>query len=154
MTDTLFDHQLQPRADFQADREIMALISGHGTGRFGEHLSAEESAVLKIVRFHTSSANPITIRALRERTKLSERQIKDCVRTLRLNFRVAIGSSRNGERGGYFLILTPEDMSIFLSSAMRQIQAELEVVRAIAGPERVAELLGQISLTFTHEEGQ
>lgn len=138
----------------QLDQTLVALIYGQRAGMYGADLSGEQRLVLKSLRYHTSSANPITIRELREKTGLSEREVKDCVRTLRLTFRVPVGSSRNGERGGYFLILTDEDLALFLSGALRQIQAELEVVRAVAGPDRVAELLGQLSLAWTHEEGQ
>jgi hypothetical protein len=151
MSTPLFAAASAERA-LELDQRIVGLVYGSRVGIFGEHLSADERLVLKAIRYRRGSANTITIRELREKTELSDRAVKDAVRVLRLNFRIPIGASRDSERGGYFLIATAEDQALFLQGALRQIQAELEVIRAVGGQEQAAELLGQLRLALEGEE--
>lgn len=126
------------------DCQIDRLLRGQPGGPFGLVLLDPERAVLKGLRYHRGSANPITLAELRERTGFTDRDIKSCVRTLRLSFRLPVGASKNSEHGGYFLILTPEDLRLYLASPLQQIRAELEVVRAVGDENAARELMGQL----------
>lgn len=140
---TLFASLPEQRAA-DLDCTIGHLLRGRAGGPFRMRLSAEEAAVLAGIRYHRGSANAVTIRDLQERTKLQDRAIKGCVRALRINFRLPIGASKDPATGGYFLVITPEDLALAMKSPLDQIRAELDVVRALGGNTR--ELLGQLSL--------
>lgn len=150
MNPTLFANEPAERAQ-AIDQRIVDLLYGGSGDLFGVCLDASQRAVLKAIRFHRGSSNPITIRDLREKTDLSERDVKDCIRALRLQFGLSIGASRNGASGGYFLILSDGDMALFKGSALRQVLSELEVVRAVCGDEAAKELLGQLVLALPPE---
>lgn len=135
----------QQRAE-QLDQQIVALICGQAGGPYGIHLSADESAALRIIRFHRGVENAISIRTLRERLRKSDRDIKKIVRNLRVSFHLPIGSSKDSTDGGYFLILTPEDQRVFDASFLDQVRAQVQAHRCAAGPQRTRELLGQLLL--------
>ncbi|HEX4039043.1 MAG TPA: hypothetical protein VHX37_13365 [Acidobacteriaceae bacterium] len=140
---TLFANLPEQRA-VDLDCSIGHLLRGRVGGPFKTRLTEDEAAVLTGIRYHRGTANAITIAALRERTKLGEREIKAIVRALRINFRLPIGASKNSSTGGYFLVLTPEDLALAMKSPLDQIRAELAVVRALGGDTR--EILGQLTL--------
>jgi len=142
---SLFANQPEERAD-ALDQRITSLLYGNGAGLFSQELNASERAVLKALRYHTSSSNPIMIRTLSEKTDLNERDVKDIIRRLRLGFGLPIGANRSGERGGYYFILTDQDRRLFKAQFMGQIKAELEVMRVVCGAEETREMLGQLTL--------
>jgi hypothetical protein len=137
---------LFPDRAIEIDQYIASLLVGESGGPFGLRLQPEEKAVLQAVRYHRGAANAVPIRELTQRLKMNERQVKLIVRTLRISFRLPIGSSKHGIEGGYFIIITPEDQAVFLKGPLDQIRAELEVVRAVAGHQSALELLGQLQL--------
>lgn len=145
MNPTLFANEPAERAQ-ALDQKIVDLLYGKGTSIFGDPLSFGQRGVLKALRYHTSSDNTITIRELRAKAGGNERDVKDSIRALRLNFGLPIGANRSGENGGYYFILSQKDMQIFLSQYLQQIRAELEVVRAVGGESATRELLGQLAL--------
>jgi hypothetical protein len=137
---------LFPDRVIEIDQYIASLLVGESGGPLGLRLQPEEKAVLQAIRYHRGAGNALPIRELTQRLKMSDRQIKLIVRTLRINFRLPIGSSKHGTEGGYFIIVTPEDQAVFLKGPLDQIRAELEVVRAVAGHQSALELLGQLQL--------
>ena len=137
---------LFPDRAAEIDQYIASLLVGESGGPFGLRLKPEERAVLQAIRYHRGAIQAVPIRHLAQRLKMNERQIKLIVRTLRINFRLPVGSSKHGTDGGYFIIITPEDQAIFLKGPLEQIRAELEVVRAVAGHQTALELLGQLQL--------
>lgn len=145
MTPTLFANDPAERAK-ALDQRLVELIYCMGDGGlYNQTVSAEERAVLKALRHHTSSTNPVALRTICEKADLSERQVKDCIRNLRLSFRLPIGASRSGAGGGYWFFVTDEDRVLFRSIYLRQILSELEVLRAVDSKEAVLELLGQLA---------
>lgn len=142
---TLFANEIEMRRE-ALDLRITQLLYGTGEGLFGHALNAPERVVLKALRYHTSSSNPITIRQLSSKTEMNERDVKDVVRRLRLSFGLPIGASRNGANGGYYFILTDEDRRLFKTMFMQQIKAELEVMRVVCTADETRELLGQLTL--------
>lgn len=144
MTASLF--RAQSEVVEEIDQQISDLANGGRLGPLGQHLDSAEIAVLRAIRFHRGARNAITIAELRERIQLSEREIKQIVRTLRVDFRLPIGSSKNSVGGGYFVIVSIEDQEIATAGPLAQIRAEIEVLKVVTSPERTRELLGQIQL--------
>lgn len=118
-------------------------------GHRGVMLNERQRAFLRIVADRKGLARAISIGELAERLKTSPREIKACVRDLRLVFRVRIGSSRDGEAGGFYLIATKQELLDTVRPFVRQAQSEFEIVKALCEPHELAELEGQMRL----EEG-
>jgi hypothetical protein len=148
---TLFP-DLAPSAEERTqaiDREIESLLYGKPGGPLGLTLTEDEKRVLSAIRYCRGAARAITIREILQREdceKLSDRLIKKAVRTLRLTFRLPIGSSKQGADGGYFIMLSAEDYTILRNQVLDQVRAELAVLRAVDGPQAALELLGQLQL--------
>ncbi len=128
------------------DSEILALLLGTSGGPLGLTLEEREKAVLRAIRYMRGQANTITIAEISKLTKLNAREIKLAVRTLRINFHLPIGSSKNGAEGGYFLMLTEADRAVWAKDVLDQVRAELAVLRAGAGQQATLELLGQLHM--------
>lgn len=128
------------------DQQIADLLHGDPSYPSGHFLAPPETAVLRAIRYRRGAGNPIGIRELVSRLKITEREIKQIVRTLRVDFRLSIGSSKSATNGGYFLIVSIADQEIAARSPLDQIRAEVEVLKLLTSAERTRELLGQISL--------
>jgi len=128
------------------DSEILNLLLGHPGGRLHLSLGHPEKEVLRHLRFVRGVANATPIRALEQKTNLKPRQIKQIVRTLRLDYGLPIGSSKNSTGGGYYLIVTREDQQAWVKTFLDQIRAEAEVLRAAAPYQDSLELIGQLAL--------
>jgi hypothetical protein len=111
------------------DAEILRLLCG-GLGPMRQTLGDNERAVLTAIRYHRGLANPINIRAIQLTTQLSDRQIKEAVRGLRLTFRLPIASYKHASLGGYYLWMTDEDLAPWLNDVAGQITSEVQVFRA------------------------
>ena len=127
------------------DAELQHLLMS-GANEAGLYLDEEEKAVLRCIRFRRGLANAVPIREVQQRTSLGPRAIKEIVRTLRLNFRLPIGSSKRGAEGGYYVMVCKEDLDAWVGEVVLQIRAEAELVRSAAGPHAMRELLGQLTL--------
>lgn len=130
----------------QLDQQIALLAAGQPGGPLNLQLTPDECAVLRAIRFHRGASNAIPIREMRTRIKLSDREIKRIVRTLRVSYHLPIGSSKDAQDGGYFLILTEDDQKVFDNSFLEQVRAQIQAHRCVCGPRRTRELLGQLSL--------
>jgi len=131
------------------DADILWLLTGHPGGLQNLTLSDGEKRVLAAIRYCRGAANAVTIRDLQQFKgceELDAREIKNAVRTLRINFRVPLGSSKKGSGGGYFIMLSDEDHTILRGQILDQVRAELEVLKAVDGPRAALELLGQLQL--------
>lgn len=128
------------------DSEILMLLMGHAGGSLGIDLDVAEKNVLRAIRYMRGLSSTIPISELQRITKLSARQIKEVVRTLRMNFHLPIGSSKRSGTGGYYLIVTAADRAAWVKDVLDQVRAELAVVRAAAGPQATLELLGQLHM--------
>jgi len=142
---SLFPESEQQRGE-ALDQEIVRLIHGQPGGPFEQCLSGDEQAVLSAIRFHRGAKNAVTIREMRSRLQLSDREIKGIVRALRISWHLPIGSSKDSVDGGYFLILSAEDQEVFDANFLDQIRAQVQAHRCVSGPARTRELLGQLSL--------
>jgi hypothetical protein len=148
---SLFPESIEARRQ-KIDGQIEWLLFGNPGGPLKLRLGADEKRVLAQIRYRRGAVNAITIAEMREalgRTSagaLTDREIKNIVRGLRLQFHLPIGSSKRGSAGGYFIMLTGEDHAILRAQVIDQVRAELEVLKAIDGPHAALELLGQLQL--------
>ncbi len=139
----LFPESMQQVID-RLDGEILALLLGGAGGKFSLALSPAERKVLAAIRYHRGHNHAISLDDIQTRTSINGRTVKHVVRSLRMNFRLPIGSSKHSAKGGYFLMIDPEDIAIWRGDVLDQVRAELEVIRAAAGDQTVQELLGQL----------
>lgn len=128
------------------DAEILHLLTGKTGGPLGLALDENCKAVLRHIRFRRGLRNTIRIAEIQQHCGLDERAIKGCVRTLRLNFGLPIGSSKNVGQPGYYLIVDEHDRAVFLKDFLDQVRAQIAVVQAVAGRQSTLELLGQLQL--------
>ncbi len=126
------------------DSQTRALVFGGSD--HGLSLTIDEKQVLTCIRFRRGAENAISIREITKSTGLEPREVKNIVRTLRCNFHLPIGSSKHAIKGGYFIILTQQDQAIFDSDFLGQIRAQVDAHRAVSGPHRTRELLGQLQM--------
>jgi hypothetical protein len=146
------------------DLEIEGLLYGTRGGPFGLAMGDDEKRVLRLVRYRRGAKNAITIAEMRNAmiregsahpeaggyTILGDREIKQAVRTLRLNYHLPIGSNKAG-MGGYFIMISDEDHAILASQILDQVRGEIEVLRAVSSPRAALELLGQLQLELGRE---
>lgn len=130
----------------RVDAEILMLLTGHGGGPLGMALSDDEKTVLRMLRYMRGLNNTISIREIQQKTHFSPRQIKDIVRGLRLNFALPIGSSKSSLGGGYYIMITQQDVAAWGNDLFGQVRAEIAAFHAAAGPKFTAELLAQLSM--------
>lgn len=71
-------------------------------------LTDECKAVLGVLIYHKGAASAIQIKEISEYTKLSDRAVKDAVRSLIVDFKVRIAGSRQ-EPYGYYLVMSAEE---------------------------------------------
>lgn len=133
-------------AIMRLDQAMLRLLMGYAGGPLGLTLDGNEKDVLRCIRFQRGIANTINIGDIQARTKLSAREIKKAVRSLRLNYHLPIGSSKRGNDGGYYLMVSQDDQKAWVKDVLDQVRAELAVLRAAAGPQATLELLGQLEL--------
>lgn len=126
------------------DREIESLLFGRPGGPLQLKLSQDEAHVLQMIRFHRGSQNAVSLRVIQDRTKLDVRTIKGIVRTLRMSYRLPIGSSKHSGTGGYYLMLTDEDRAVWRKDVIDQVRAQLDVLHAADGQQAALEALGQL----------
>lgn len=129
----------------EIDRRIQDLLTGKAVV-LGFTLSEQEKAVLGAIRYKRGAAHAIPVRELSRRFGLDDRRLRQIVRSLRLNYRLPIGSSRDATGGGYYIIVSADDLLTYLKGPLEQVRAELQVVEAVAGKQAARELLGQLRL--------
>jgi 1,4-dihydroxy-2-naphthoyl-CoA synthase len=141
----LFPESEQTTAE-RIDSNLLMLLTGNAGGPLGMTLSSDEKTVLHMLRYRRGLKNALSIRDLQQKTRLVPRSIKDIVRGLRMNFALPIGSSKSSLGGGYYIMITREDVSAWGNDLFSQVKAEVAAFRAAAGAQATAELVGQLSL--------
>lgn len=115
-------------------------------------LSANERQLLGILKAHVGRENAIPIDRICERMRIADREVKDIVQGLRLNFKLQIGASRSGTGGGYYLGRTQEEMVESSSQMLNQAFTMIRVVAAIRGHSDATEFLGQLRQELLKKE--
>jgi predicted DNA-binding transcriptional regulator YafY len=140
----------------KVDAQILHLIMGDSGGPFGLTLGTLEKSLLGALRFQRGHKKAVSIAALQRYLEVDARTIKQAVRTLRLNFRLPIGSSKSSSGGGYYIMITPQDVAMWAKDVLDQVRAEVAVLRAAAGEQAGLEILGQLrneALNAVQQEG-
>ena len=130
----------------QLDARILSLLTGHSGGPLGLTLENAERVVLSMLRYRRGRERSVAICEIERLTDLKPREIKQAVRTLRLSFRLPIGSSKHSAEGGYYLMITDEDRAAWRHDIIAQIRAEVEVLRAADSDRAALEALGQLQM--------
>lgn len=108
-------------------------------------LNDEQRKVLSTLRFHVGEAAAIKGSELCRRHDLSERQLKDVMRSLVVDFKIRIGASRQ-QPYGYYLVKTAEDAEHAAAPYEKEIRELARRVRVLRGQQFLAELCGQLAL--------
>ncbi len=115
-------------------------------------LKPAERALLIVLRPHIGIRDAIGLRQLCELLATNERDVKKMVASLRANFRVLIGASRDGEAGGYYMISSAKEARDSARSFVAQAFTMLKTARIILGRHATAELLGQLRIKLDLDE--
>lgn len=116
---------------------------------------APELQLLVVLKSHVGRQDIIQLAQLVELLSVSERAVKAMVSNLRLNFRVQIGSSRDSEAGGYYVIATAEEARDTVRPLISQALAMLKVARIMLGRHAMNEIFGQLRLKLgLDQEGE
>lgn len=107
-------------------------------------LTGDESLVYGLILGRDSS-HPLPLSEICDWTHLSPREVKGIIERLRLDRRLAIGSSRK-KPSGYYICKSTEEVDNTIQPMFRQAIQMLRVVRAVAGKERLREWMGQARL--------
>jgi hypothetical protein len=147
---SLFPEDMQTRVR-RVDDQILRLLMGERGGPFSLPLRDEEKMVLEHIRYRRGLANAVNLGDIQRHTQLSARTIKLAVRTLRMTFRLPIGSSKHATEGGYYIIVDSADRAAWAKDVTDQVRAEVEVLRAALDDKAGLELLGQLQLEIEAE---
>jgi hypothetical protein len=108
-------------------------------------LSDSERKVLHMLRYRQGAANARPLAELASELQVQPRWVKALVKSLIEDFGLAIGATRQ-EPYGYFLCVTPGDIEDAIRPLVHEIVSLARRVRMLGGPERVAEMFGQLQL--------
>ena len=150
---SLFPETAQERAE-RLDAEIWRLIVGGAGGRLNLPVGDDERAVLRKIRMHRGLQQAVSLRAIAEETHLDARQIKQAVRTLRVDYRLPIGSSKSASGGGYYLMFSDEDLRVWRKDVLDQVRAQIEALNAAGGKHAALEVLGQLRVELEKEKAR
>lgn len=148
MLGTLFESQVD--RDTEARRRAVAHAYDvlRGVGVYGATLkpTPRQQTLLRLIVDRVGRDKAISVGELAEQLKVQPREVKSDVNVLRTMFRVRIGSSRDGETGGYYMIASKEEALDTARPFVRQAQAELAIARAILEPHELKEFAGQLQI--------
>jgi hypothetical protein len=103
----------------------------------------QEQQLLRLLLAAVGKDRAISRDELAMRTGRPDRVIRRQVRTLRENFRVAIGSNRSAGHSGYYLVATAEEARELSSKIFAQAFSLLRLGRALGGKHATTEFFGQ-----------
>jgi hypothetical protein len=104
--------------------------------------------LLRILLYHSGAQRAISLHALMVKLDRvlkpipTEREIKDAIRSLVVDFKVRIGASRS-KPFGYFFVTTPQEARDAAHLYISEIRELARRVRVLLDPHDVAELEGQ-----------
>jgi len=127
------------------DRVLARLHQVMAQRHSGIPITNRQHELLRQIEARKGKGAAIGTRDLCERLHCTRRELSDDVREMRL-LGVAIGSSRDCKDGGYFLIVTEQELREFLAQYLNQARSELRLVRAVGGCHYALDFLGQLNL--------
>jgi hypothetical protein len=84
-------------------------------------LTGRDPKVLGVLIYHKGAASAIQIKEISAYTKLSDRAVKDAVRSLIVDFKVRIAGSRQ-EPYGYYLVMTADEAAPRAAPLIHEIE--------------------------------
>jgi hypothetical protein len=125
------------------DRQIVDLL----TGRTQFTVTEDQRQLLQILRMRRGKARVISIGEICERTRLTPRRVKDMVRSLVIDFGLQVGASRDGDEGGYYLVLTDEEAWDTARPYLNEAIAMFRRAEVFVGKRAILEFRGQLAIT-------
>jgi hypothetical protein len=113
-------------------------------------LTEECRKVLGLLIYHKGAASAIQIKEISAYTKLSDRVVKDAVRSLIVDFKVRIGASR-GKVAGYYLVMTAEEAEQSARALVHEIRELARRVRVLTDGVFISEQNGQMRIEIPKE---
>jgi biotin operon repressor len=114
--------------------------------------TARQIGLLRVVVERRGVARAISVKKLAEMLNTSDREIRSDVHELREVYGLRIGSSRDQDNGGHYLITNKEELYATVTPYLRQAATEMRLVRAMCDPHELAELEGQLRLNDAPKE--
>ncbi len=114
-------------------------------------LTELQRELLHILVFYLGAQRAIQLRELMAKVQgkvkplPTEREIKDAIRSLVVDFKVRIGASRQ-KPAGYFLITNSQEARESAQTYIAEIKKLAQRVRVLLDPHELAELAGQLRL--------
>ncbi len=102
--------------------------------------------LLRVLREHVGKGNAIRRERLAELLGMNDRATRALIEGLRLDFRVAIGSSSEAGASGYYLLSTQAEREELQRMFYTKALALWRMSKALAGRTATAEMHGQIAL--------
>lgn len=138
---TKTDRELAIEREIAVDKQILAVMRGPCM----YPVTDRQRDLVEHLRFRYGQKNAVQIGFLAEQLKTTPRQIKEDIADLTVRFRLPIGSSRDSERGGYYLAMTYADRVAAATPHLHQARAHLARVRALLDEHEMNDLMGQLS---------
>jgi hypothetical protein len=114
-------------------------------------LTEDQRRLLIVLRSHSGRQRAIPLAIICEQTKLGEREVKNLMRSLVVDFKVRIGAART-QPNGYYLITNAEEAREAAQVYESEIVELAKRVRVLRGKHFMAELLGQLRIANEQEK--
>ena len=111
--------------------------------------TARQLSLLRIIADRRGADRAISVTQLAAMVKTTPREVKGDVRDLRMSFGIRIGSSRDQESGGYYLITSKAELIATLTPMCHQLRSEVNVICAMCEPQELADLEGQMGMKLS-----
>jgi biotin operon repressor len=106
-------------------------------------VSQQEIELLRSLLFHVGKDRAISRADLARKLNKPDRLVRSMVRSLRMDFGVAIGTNRSAGNSGYYLVSTAEEARELTQKLQQQAISILRVCRSLGGRHATAEFFGQ-----------
>lgn len=143
-------------ADYRRDveqqiAELLCLAAAKADGPVPIRATKEQRMLLQVLRYHFGRPNAIPLAEICARTKLGEREVKNLMRSLVVDFKVRIGAART-QPFGYYLVTNADEAKEAAQVYESEIVELARRVRVLRGAHFTAELLGQLRMQMEQEK--
>ncbi len=127
------------------DAHAQEVLRNHYTPANGWELTGLQRTILQRLVHRLGQSQAMPLKDLQLITGESDRNIKEAIRGLVVDFRVRIGASR-GEVNGYYLITSREEALATAQPYISEVRQLVRRIRVLLDPHDLAELAGQLRL--------
>jgi hypothetical protein len=143
--------QFEPNEDHAAEVDALVEATLAGTRGPGWPLAIEAEKLLRALRSAHGARLARPIRELAPLLNLTEREVKQAVRTLVVEFRLPIVGSRVEPHGYYLAVTTAERMQA-ARTLKHEVRALCLRIRALESQQEMLEYLGQLRAELNGNE--